>query len=145
MHDLSNLKPKPKRNPHLKTYLFIAAFTALNGLYLGLRDHFNRPKYELQNGGKVISLHRGDSSSQTCFLVYTYQLGGDELIDSMPASTDYLEYSSSLIGRYFPVLFNSKNKGAHGLVFLPKQFRYLNVPYPDSLKWVTRVLPSGSL
>lgn len=141
MPDLSNFAPYRKRSGHLKTYLYIAAFTAVNGLYFGLRDFHKRPKYEVFNGGKIVSFHQKDSSDSTCFLLYSYQLGASFAIDSMKLNKGFLKISPYLIGRNFPILVNAKDNKDRVLLFFPEEFKKFEVPFPDSLKWVTQLLP----
>jgi hypothetical protein len=54
--------------------------------------------------------------------------------------SDYYGMRSYLIGKSFPVIFNVNNPELNKILITPMDFRFYNLPFPDSLQWVREKL-----
>jgi hypothetical protein len=118
----------------ISTYLFIAAFAAVNAWYFGFRKT-QHSGYSIINGAEIVSIERADSSRpDRCVITYTYRVGMKNYTDTAMVTARFMSFSSDFINRSFPIAYRSNKPSDNYLLFYPQQFSALNQPFPDSLQ-----------
>jgi hypothetical protein len=53
---------------------------------------------------------------------------------------NYFDLRNYIAGKSFPVIFNRKDPLVNHILIVPEDFKLFNIPYPDSLEWVSDIL-----
>lgn len=84
--------------------------------------------------GKVVDFiedYRGAGGA----VVYEFELNGKLYKRQNGYSNIYTSKGNSLIGKYFPVIYDANDTTNCMMLITPKNFRAFSLPFPDSLNW----------
>ena len=126
---------KIRKNKALKwaPYLFVLILGILFVRYQIRVAHLK--KYKGLTTGKIVDF-RKDYRGSGGTLVYEFELNGKIHRRENGYSNIYTSKGNSLVGRYFPVVYDTSNIANCLMLVTPKNFDAFSMPFPDSLNWV---------
>lgn len=89
--------------------------------------------------GKIISCQY---SNRLNYVVdYSFQTKSNETEFGYVNGTVYRDLRNIIVGKTFPLVYDSLNPKTNAILIFPKSFRKYEVPFPDSLRWVLNYDP----
>lgn len=87
--------------------------------------------------GEIYDYHGLAKSQSTSFNCRFIVNGVEYTFSQIVYDVDYA-YGRHFLGKTFPVIYEKGNPYNCELLILPENFQHINMPYPDSLKWVQK-------
>ena len=98
-----------------------------------IRDS-NIKKNEAFTTGLITNYRRSNKGGST--IDYEYTIGNKKFKDSKGYGNIIDRYSNILIGKSFPVIYNSNKLNSNNILLTRDDFKQYNLTFPDSLSWV---------
>jgi hypothetical protein len=122
------------------TIIIIVVIVARVNTYLLKKNHslVQGRVYNCRSGG------RGNESY--IFAEYTFNVNNREYTNSMQylaSSISYNDCDRYLINRTFPIIYQEGRPKNSTILITPLDFKYWGYQFPDSLRWVVRLLKDG--
>jgi hypothetical protein len=128
-----------------KTYVQVIISVLLLGLlaiYAQIRA--NRKSNSLEHDGRITtaivrSANLLAKSGNSIALTYTYNVAGTEIRSESVIDGIFLgDFEDNFLYKSFPVIFHPNDPVRSEILITPDRFKRYDLPFPDSLKWVTK-------
>jgi hypothetical protein len=126
-----------------RIYYVIAFFIiaiALIAIYGQAKKNQLDSSFVIVNGATVNSFSATGRIGSGYFLDYSFQLQSKIYSGSTAERNIINSGGSTFVGKFFPVMYSSKNPSNSKLMVTPKDFEDYHYEYPDSLKWMLQYL-----
>nr|WP_295872324.1 hypothetical protein [uncultured Chitinophaga sp.] len=122
-----------KINNKVLPYVVLGALVC-GGIFYWIKSYSLKQHYAITIG-KVLR-YKENSRGPGGSIDYSYQVKGN----SYQATCDFPEIypfgKDSIIGRYFPVAYDTTDVRTSMMLITAKKFKQFSIPFPDSLSWV---------
>ena len=123
-------------NKSVFAWIFIAVVFLLLKVYsLSTKNKYRKSILAAPSftSGKIYDLK---TSRSGLVASYTYDIKG-RFYYSKHMDGRYDHLGIEILKHYFPVIYNEKHPEKNQILVFPNDFESFNLPFPDSLKWVT--------
>lgn len=75
-------------------------------------------------------------NKQNYVVDYSFETKDNETIFGYVNGKEYGRLKSLIVGKFFPLVYDSLNPRTNAILILPNSFKRYEVDFPDSLRWI---------